>query len=36
MLLIVGYHLWSGQNRLLGRPLNLYDVDVFHKNSTLR
>jgi len=33
ILLIIGYHLWSGQNRLLGRPLNLYDVDVFHKNN---
>lgn len=33
ILLIIGYHLWSGQNRLLGRPLNLYDVEVFHKNN---
>lgn len=33
ILLIIGYHLGSGQNRLLGRPLNLYDVEVFHKNN---
>lgn len=33
ILLIIGYHLGSGQNRMLGRPLNLYDVDVFHKNN---
>ena len=33
ILLIIGYHLGSGQNKMLGRPLNLYDVDVFHKNN---
>lgn len=33
ILLIIGYHLWSGQNRLLGRPLNLYNVEVFHINN---
>lgn len=33
ILLIIGYHLGSGQNRLLGRPLKLYDVEVFHRNN---
>ena len=33
ILLIIGYHLWSGQNGLLGRPLNVYNVELFHKNN---
>lgn len=32
-LMIVIYHLWSGQLYLLNKSLNLYDVPQFYKNN---